>query len=259
MAQSLSQPAGLYFQFPKLAKVHCFFPLRDLAQIKEDDPLSGGNLSFAVHNDAKNVQAVRAKILNFFGPKGLQDIFEAKQVHGQTLFKLKTARKDQEDQELPCADGLCTELNGCGLLIKTADCQCLLFTNEEEKAVMAIHVGWRGNRAKFIKSAVQEFCTSFDCKPSDLSVVRGPSLSPACAEFRHFEDEWPAEFRPFFNPQSQTMDLWALTKAQLSSAGLSPAKIYSLDLCTYSNQNCFSYRRAKNCGRLGGLIWLTTN
>lgn len=88
--------------------------------------------------------------------------------------------------------------------------------------------------------------------------VRGPSLGPEKAEFVNFEQEWSAEFRPWFDPSSRTMDLWGLTRAQLLKAGLSARHIYSLDCCTFSlPEQFFSYRREKKSGRQASLIWMT--
>lgn len=81
---------------------------------------------------------------------------------------------------------------------------------------------------------VARFCAQYGLKPGDLMAVRGPSLGPEKAEFVNFEQEWSAEFRPWFDPSSRTMDLWGLTRAQLLKAGLSARHIYSLDCCTFS-------------------------
>lgn len=241
----------IFFHFPRLPWVHCLFPLRDLLAAHADDPFSGGNLSFDVGDEPERVHKTREELLSSYRFAGLRDIYEIKQVHGTRLF-ITTEQPDISET----ADGLATDTTGAALFIKTADCQSILLTNTAGSHIMALHVGWRGNREEFIAKAVDLFCGHYGLDPSQLLAVRGPSLGPAQAEFRNFSSEWPERFTPFFDPQSTTMDLWALTREQLSKAGLLPRNLYGIDLCTFSNLTCFSYRRSKRCGRLGGLIWI---
>ena len=64
------------------------------------------------------------------------------------------------------------------------------------------------------------------------------------------------DFAGYFNPATQTVDLWRLTRDQLIQAGLKPANIFGIDACTYQNPGYFSYRRDKTTGRQVGLIWI---
>jgi len=155
------------------------------------------------------------------------------------------------------ADGMATSRPGLGLLIKTADCQALLLAHASGRHVAALHVGWRGNRVDYPGKGVREFCARYGLNPAELSAVRGPSLGPAAAEFVNFTAEWGPKFLPWFDTGRQTMDLWRLTRHQLEAAGLLPERIFSLDLCTYSLPDIlFSYRRDKQCGRQGSVIWM---
>jgi copper oxidase (laccase) domain-containing protein len=53
------------------------------------------------------------------------------------------------------------------------------------------------------------------------------------------------------------MDLWQLTRDQLTEAGLFPKNIFALDLCTHSMEEWFfSYRRNNTCGRQASIIWM---
>jgi hypothetical protein len=93
--------------------------------------------------------------------------------------------------------------------------------------------------------------------PQDIMAVRGPSLGPGRSEFVHFNTEWGPDFAQYYNPATQTVDLWQMTQNQLFKAGLRQENIYSLDLCTYSLPQLFySYRRDKTTGRQAGIIWI---
>jgi hypothetical protein len=114
-------------------------------------------------------------------------------------------------------DGLSTREKGVGLVIKTADCQPILLAHASGNYVAAIHCGWRGNRMLFPQEA----------------------------------------FTSYFDPKTQTMDLWQLTRDQLTEAGLFPKNIFALDLCTHSMEEWFfSYRRNNTCGRQASIIWM---
>jgi copper oxidase (laccase) domain-containing protein len=119
-------------------------------------------------------------------------------------------------------------------------------------------VGWRGNVLDLPGSAVARLCAHYGCKPAELCAVRGPSLGPEAAQFTNFEAELGTGFREFFDPASQTVDLWRLTRSQLEAAGLAPGRIFGLDQCTLSNPaDFFSFRAARVTGRQMALIWLS--
>ena len=251
---------AVFFHFPGLAHVHCLFPLRDQDLSEDGDARLGGNLSFEVGDSRERVRSTRKRLLDCYRGFGLKRLCDAHQVHAcDLLFLEEKALGDDPVLDaglsLQAADGLATCEAGLGLLIKTADCQPLLITDKNGRFLLALHVGWRGNASDFIAKAIETFCRRFALKASDLLAVRGPSLGPDKAEFVHFQREWPERFSPWFDSRSHSMDLWGLTRYQLTQAGLAPRHIYGLDLCTATNSQCFSYRRDKVCGRQGGIIW----
>ncbi|MDR1611180.1 MAG: polyphenol oxidase family protein [Planctomycetota bacterium] len=179
---------------------------------------------------------------------------ELRQVHGDRLVPAAETPVDADGGVE--ADGHYTAEPGLGLIIKTADCQPILFARVGGGAVAALHVGWRGNAANFPGVAVERLCGHFSCPPEDLCAVRGPSLGPAASEFVNFHREWPKEFLPWFETATKTVNLWELTKRQLECAGLRGDRIFGLDLCTRSLPGkFFSYRR-KDAGRQVAVVWI---
>ena len=87
-------------------------------------------------------------------------------------------------------------------------------------------------------------------------VVRGPSLGPGKSEFVNFAAEWDPMFKSYYNPDTRSVDLWTLTRNQLMGTGIPARNIFSLDLCTASSPQYFSYRRDKVMGRQVGIIWM---
>ena len=186
---------------------------------------------------------------------GVQAFAEVHQVHGvRTIFEPEA--QNPGDTPLEQADGMATSRPNMALMIKTADCQPILLAHTGGRHIAALHVGWRGNRCGFPQSAVRRFCERYHLSPRDLLAVRGPSLGPARAEFIHFDSEWGEDFRPWFQPESRTVDLWGLTRHQLMEAGLPSRNIFGVDICTAGNpQLCFSHRRHPASGRQASLIW----
>lgn len=180
---------------------------------------------------------------------------EFRQVHG-TGFLVDPAPTDPESVPEIEADGGCTARKDTALIIKTADCQPVLFTNKAGTAIAALHSGWRGNAADYPGIGLARFCESYGLDPEDVLAVRGPSLGPGAAEFIHFEAEWPAKFKPWFDEACRTMDLWSLLRHQLTQAGMRPENVFSLDLCTWSLPELFFSHRRGHPGRQISAIWI---
>lgn len=240
------------FVFPGISHVRCAFQTRVGGH--SAGAYGGGNLSFVTKDNRADVIANRQDLHRDLG---LDGIAELSQVHGDELHFEPEAVGVEQAPVLE-GDGFATSRKGLALMIKTADCQPLLLAHRSASCVAALHVGWRGNRIGFIGSAVRRFCEHYAVEARDLLAVRGPSLGPAMAEFVHYQDEWGESFNPWYHADSRTMDLWSLTRFQMEQAGLMPAHIYGLDLCTCTmHEHFFSYRYEKESGRQGSLIWIS--
>jgi len=237
------------FHFPGVNGVRAAFTAKDPNGRDLD---SQGNLSYAL---AENPKAVLANRLRLREELGFADWHSLRQVHA-TRVVFDPQGSTLEATATTEGDGLATAEPGLALAIKTADCQPILLAHASGRFVCALHSGWRGNRAGFPATGVTAFCERYGLDPADILAVRGPSLSPASSEFLHFDLEFGPDFAGYFNPATQTVDLWRLTRDQLIQAGLKPANIFGIDACTYQNPGYFSYRRDKTTGRQVGLIWI---
>ncbi len=236
------------FNFPKVKQVKCLFQTRVGGM--SHGAYGGGNISFATADEPQNILHNRLSLQKQIG----FNFSELHQVHGDELVfdppPIKPTEKPIYD-----ADGQATSQAGLALIIKTADCQPILISHNQGKHIMALHVGWRGNRIDFILSAIQRFCEKYELLPKDLLAVRGPSLGPQAAEFINFDSEWGQEYSPWFCKQKMTMDLWSLSRHQLNKAGISAQNIFGLDMCTATMQELFfSYRNVKLSGRQASAI-----
>lgn len=244
----------ILFEFPALPRICCIFQQRgDNAEY----PLAG-NISFQVGDNPCKVLQTRQALLSTLRHKGMHSWCECHQVHGDKILDEPQPTPLQAlPDDLPKADGAMTSSAGRGLLIKTADCQPLLLAHKSGRYIMALHVGWRANRFNFPGIAVNAFCSRYGIDPPDVMAVRGPSLGPARAEFVNFREEWGSQFEAWFDQVHECMNLWALTRHQLTSAGVSANDIYAIDICTAANpREFFSYRKDRNTGRQASIIWI---
>ena len=238
----------LPFTFPGVPNVGCLFQMRTPAA---DDP-SEGTIAFRDGVDPNLVAKNRKELI---AASGVREMAEMHQVHGETLV-FEPEGSDLSSESGLDVDGIATSELGKGLMVKTADCQPVLVAHVSGKCIMALHVGWRGDRILFPLTAVRAFCGHYRVKPEELVAVRGPSLGPTRARFTHFAVEWGGYFSRYFDLGASTMDLWAMTRDQLVQAGIPRRQIFSVDLCTATNaDDFFSFRANRNCGRQASLIW----
>jgi len=245
---------GEAFRFPGVRGVGCVFTTRRGGHSLP--PFDGFNLSFDVGDDPAHVAANRRALAQLLG---ISRFCELKQVHGNVLH-LEPAPTALEDFASAGAslegDALASAEPGLGLCIKTADCQPILIAHQSGRFVAALHVGWSGHVINLPGAAVARLCAHYGCQPQELHALRGPSLGPKRAEFLHFAQEFGQEFLPFFHRKTDTVDLWRLTRHQLEAAGLEPAHIHGLDVCTQSSpKDYFSYRAARVTGRMLAVVW----
>jgi len=187
----------------------------------------------------------------------LGSVVSVRQVHGNRFYHVQTP-KDFPGHIVNCqdeADGIFSRFRGVGILIKTADCQAVVMFDPKNAVVANIHCGWRGNVNGILPSAVREMEVRYGSNPRDLWVGISPSLGPCCAEFKGWKrllPKWMHEYqvRPDY------FDFWAISRSQLTGAGVPDKQIFCAQICTTCNGDYFSYRREGTTGRLGTVIAL---
>lgn len=252
MEESKNEMIRLYFfQFPCIKNVYCAF------QGRTEPIKTTGNICYKIGDNEENVNNARASIYKKLSAYGVQGWSECEQVHGNSII-INPENTHLFSQNLPKADGMMTMQKNQALMIKTADCQPVFVTDSRGQYIMALHVGWRGNRINFPGESINKFCETFNLEPKEIYAVRGPSLGPASAQFTNFEQEWGKEFKKWFN--CGNMNLWNLTNDQIHNAyedrKVPYNHLYGIDLCTsLNNSEFFSYRKNKQDGRQANFIW----
>ncbi len=230
------------------------FPVRHAVSTRQGGvsrgPFRSLNLSFEVGDLPERVRENRRRLKEAIG---CEVLLSAKQVHGSRVF---VAQGIKEDLEVEGYDALITTQPGLGLLIKQADCQALILFEPEKQVLGLIHAGWRGLVRGVIERTIETLHQTFGVHPRGLMALLSPSLQPCCAEFRDWRRIFPPYFARFRLPGDR-FDLPALSRYLLLKAGLHSENILVSRLCTRCQQEFFSYRRQKQCGRFGTLAFLT--
>jgi YfiH family protein len=180
------------------------------------------------------------------------EVFFLRQVHGCAVAAPPW-------NEAPEADASIAADKGAFLAIETADCLPVLIVDPVHLRVAAAHAGWRGTVARVAQAAVRALVER-GSDPGKLLVALGPSIGACCYEVGpEVEEAFGATGASFFvaGPAGRKrLNVAAANRAQLVEAGVAPAGIDHVDLCTRCREDLFfSYRRdGANAGRMISVV-----
>lgn len=211
-----------------------------------------------------------------YGPAGLD-------APGRRAYRLASSPAPQGARE---GDALLTNQAGILLTVRSADCAPLLLVDPRHRAVAAVHAGWRGALKRIAEKTVGEMQRVFGTRPRDLLVAIGPSIRACCYEVgeevreefcssftngeRFFQKatrpqtsiaQRPAGLLPVAQPPGHDpanlpalhLDLVAVARAQLESAGIPRANVEVTEFCTACRTDLFFSHR-KEGGQTGRMM-----
>jgi YfiH family protein len=216
-------------------------------------PFESLNVSYDTGDDAGKVRENLRRIKEAAGSAFL---VYARQTHSGTLLALHA--RLPLDPEIPYplegVDGFVSGVPGLTMMVKVADCQGVLLFDTKRRVAAAVHAGWRGSVQNIVGTAVRLMAAEFQCRPADLIAGISPSLGPCCGEFRNWPQELPEHFLPY-QVRPTYFDFWAITRAQLTEAGVPGENIEIAGLCTRCHPDVFySYRGERRTGRFAVTI-----
>lgn len=183
------------------------------------------------------------------------------QTHSSNVLSVNESILQMEDKEraelIEGVDAIITQAEGLCLCVSTADCVPIMLFDEKNRAIAAIHAGWRGTQKCIVSHAIDRMSEEFGTEGKDIHAAIGPSIS-----FDNFEvgDEVYEAFdkanfpMPFIARRFPSMhglaedkwhiDLWQANRLQLLSRGVLAQNIDILGICTYDKyEDYFSARR----------------
>lgn len=212
--------------------------------------IKDGNLAFHVKDNQKNVLKNRENIAIKMNYKS-EDLVYMNQIH--------TANVQIVDENSPKlienCDAIITNKRDLPLMVMVADCIPILIYDEKKEVIAAIHAGRNSTFLKIVQITAQKMMDEFFCKTSDLKVILGPSIQKCCYEV---SNELLSIVKTSFGDEfcvGRNIDLQGINKKLLNDIGIQNIEISQI--CTKcSNEEYYSYRKDKNCGRFAGVIYL---
>lgn len=207
----------------------------DKDHVFREEALDG--LSFVEHGFGTRLSA---------GWPNTTSLATVKQIHSDRVVLVKSP--GPQDQ----GDAMISNVPGIALAIRTADCLPILIADPRNRAVAAIHAGWRGVVSEIVPKTMQAMHLRFDSKPQDLVIAIGPGIGACCFEVG-------PEVAAQFNLSGRAnVDLAETVCRQLGRNGVTAGQISAAALCSKCDPELFeSYRRDREAaGRMVAVIRL---
>lgn len=223
-------------------------------------PFDTLNLGDHVGDQAKDVLANRA----IFAKELAAEPLWLKQTHS-TVVSTPQSRLSEQGGEIT-ADAAVTNIPDEVLVIMTADCLPVLFTNNSANVVGAAHAGWRGLCAGVLENTIAELLRHSDDKnPANFMAWLGPAIGPESFEVGQdvlsaFIDSGSPVPKGAFKaipsrPGKYLANIYQLARGRLEACGIH--SISGGEYCTARNsEQFFSYRRDGQTGRFASAIWI---
>jgi YfiH family protein len=235
------------------------------------------NLGFAEWDSRENVLENRNRFFSAHGAAKMR-IVTLRQIHSDIVHRVDRNSADEPLQ----GDAHFTHERGVLLSVQTADCVPILLADTKQRAVAAIHAGWRGTLRRIAAKTLGRMQMEFGTDPAEVIAALGPGIGRCCYEVgpevaREFQaqfpeaQEWfeaPTNFfsaaedpnwlpwltmrppgHPAPDPRAR-LDLLTANRAILVAAGIPSGNIVSSEYCTSCRTDLFfSYRRERPTGR----------
>lgn len=188
-------------------------------------------------------------------------VVTAHQVHGTNIAEVKDPATGRE--ALEGFDALVTNVPGCAIGVRTADCIPVLLYDPAGRAVAAVHSGWKGTLNRISQKTIFKMQELYGTKAADLKAVIGPGICRKCFQVgeevvQYFKGNG-IDVDPIYSwdgPKREGMvgghhiDLIEENRLLLLESGVPEANIYVSGICTYEDERFYSARRdGSACGR----------
>lgn len=224
------------------------------------------NLAFTEWDNPENVRGNRRLFQSAISADALT-LVALKQFHSDVVCDFNAA-----PDEACSADASITNTPQLLLGVQTADCVPILLVDPTNRAVAAVHAGWRGTLHRIVEKTIGRMTMQYGTQPRDLLAAIGPAIGGCCYEVgtevaaafqsqfarapEWFDElrtgdepnplQWLNQFPPGHQPPPKNvrLDLRKANRAQLLDAGGNPSNIFVSDLCTACRPDLlFSYRK----------------
>lgn len=156
-------------------------------------------------------------------------------------------------------DALITNQAGLLLSVRTADCLPILLADRRNRAVAAVHAGWRGTLGGILPKTIAAMGEQFGTRPEDLVIAIGVGIGGCCFEVG---PEVAGQFREYYPERTDLagrakVDLYETAIRQLRRCDGALGHIATSGLCSCCGEIALfhSYRRDREAaGRMVAAI-----
>ena len=169
-----------------------------------------------------------------------EDMASLKQIHSAVVLEAERAGVAGE------GDALVTAQSGVPVSVRTADCYPILLADTRNRAVAAVHAGWRGTAARIVVRTMEQMRARFGTDAADLRVAIGPGIGGCCYQVGI------EVARQFGLESAGKIDLAEMNHRLLVENGVAAERIEVLGGCTLCDAHLFhSFRRDRElAGRM---------
>lgn len=212
-----------------------------------------GNLAYHVPDIKENVDKNREAVALLMEYKN-EDLVYMNQVHGNNVQIVdKNSPKLIEN-----CDGLITKEKELPLMVMVADCIPILFFDEIQGVIAAVHAGRNSTFLKIAQITANKMINELGCNANNIKVIMGPSIHTCCYEV---SDELVNIVKTSFGEKfckGNNIDLHGINVKLLEEVGIRHIRIS--EICTKcSDEPFFSFRKNPQTGRFAGIIKLSIN
>ncbi|TAE30217.1 MAG: peptidoglycan editing factor PgeF [Cytophagales bacterium] len=216
-------------------------------------PYQSLNLGLNTNDSAKHVDENRER---FFAALNVSPdrVATSHQVHGQEILTVT------EPGQYDGYDALMTNQPNLFVGVSIADCVPILVYDPKNKAVAAIHAGWKGTVAELVRLTLEAMQRTYQTNPRDCYAYVGTCIDEISFEVGpDVADLFAPEFKRVDEFTQRTfVNLRSANTRQLANFGIPTAQLAISSYSTVlNNDDYFSHRLEKGqTGRLMALIGL---
>lgn len=207
-----------------------------------------GGLNFNPNN--KGIENIN-KLKEWFN---IKDVGYLKQIHSDIVHIY--------DGKITQGDAIMTNERGVAVGVFTADCVPIIILDKVNKAVSAVHSGWKGTIGCIVLKSIEKMKKAYESKLKDLSIYIGPHNMGCCYEVGTELIEQFLESKDFSKENinnKRNLSLQNCIINQLNSIGIESDQIHLVNKCTScSNElELYSYRKSTDKeGRMFSFVFL---
>ncbi len=212
-----------------------------------------GNLSYLVDDLKQNVDKNRQTVANIMEYKN-EDLVYMNQVHGNNVQIVDI----NSPKLIENCDGIITKEKNLPLMVMVADCIPILFFDEIQGVIAAVHAGRNSTFLKIAQITANKMINKLGCNANNIKVIFGPSIHSCCYEV---SDELLNIVKTSFGEKfciGKNIDLQGINIKLLEEVGIRHINVSNI--CTKcSNEPFFSFRKNPKTGRFAGIISLAND